>query len=92
MSICYDVGDMARMISVDELVDNCTDILEAVDKGETFVVTNGGVPVANLRPHRQTIFVSAEDVVADFSVDPAIDFQQFRTDVDGGFDIDVNPR
>ena len=80
------------MISQRELRNDSGGIMRAVDQGETFVVTRNGVQVADLVPHRRATFVSAEDVVAAFAGDPAIDFSRFRADVNADLDLDPDPR
>jgi prevent-host-death family protein len=83
---------MARSISQRELRNENAEIMRAVDRGESFVVTRNGVPVADIVPHRRTTFVSTESVLAAFAGDPGIDFARFRADVDADLDLDPEPR
>lgn len=59
-------------------------IVDAVSRGETFVVTRNGIPVAELRPitggHGR--FISRADVIAVAQQGPHIDGKAFREDLD----------
>jgi antitoxin (DNA-binding transcriptional repressor) of toxin-antitoxin stability system len=66
--------------------------MRKVDEGETFVVTRNGVPVAELTPLRRHRFVAAEMVVALFAAARAIDYRQFREDLDAAAAQDATPR
>lgn len=63
-----------------------------VDKGKTFIVTRNGVPVAELSPLRQRLFVSSDVVRAAFAGSPRIRRARFRKDVDAFLDQDPTPR
>ena len=84
--------DMAREITQRELRNESGEIMRALDRGETFVVTRNGVPVGELTPLRQRRFVSAEAAVALFAGAPAIDGKRFRTEVDAVLDQRPRPR
>lgn len=86
--MCY----VARTIGQRELRNESGAIMRALDRGETFVVTRNGVPVADLVPHRRTRFVSADEAVAAFAGAPEIDFDRFRADVDVNLSLDPEPR
>ncbi len=73
---------MARRITQRELRNQSGEIMRALDRGESFVVTRNGVPVGELTPLRQRQFVPAAAVVALFAGAPAVDHTQFREDVD----------
>lgn len=83
---------MAREITQRELRNESGEIMRALDRGETFVVTRNGVPVGELTPLRQRRFVAAEAAVAAFAGAPAIDRERFRADVDSVLDQDPAPR
>jgi antitoxin (DNA-binding transcriptional repressor) of toxin-antitoxin stability system len=51
---------MAREITQRELRNGSGDIMRALDRGETFIVTRNGVPVGELQPLRARRFVAAE--------------------------------
>jgi antitoxin (DNA-binding transcriptional repressor) of toxin-antitoxin stability system len=88
---CYG-GGVARKITQRQLRNESGEIMRALDRGETFVVTRNGVPVGELTPLRQRQFVSAEAAVAVFSGAPAIDLERFREEVDGWLDQEPAPR
>lgn len=83
---------MAREITQRELRNESGEIMRALDRGETFVVTRNGVAVGELTPLRQRQFVAAEAAVAVFAGAPAIDLERFRADVDAVLDQDAAPR
>jgi prevent-host-death family protein len=83
---------VAREITQRELRNESGDIMRALDRGETFVVTRNGVPVGELTPLRQRQFVSAAAAVALFAGAPAIDAARFRDDVDAVLDQRPDPR
>jgi len=83
---------MTRRITQRELRNDSGSIMRALDRGETFLVTRNGVPVADLVPHRRTRFVNVEELAAAFATGPAIDFEHFRADVDAQLDLDPKPR
>jgi antitoxin (DNA-binding transcriptional repressor) of toxin-antitoxin stability system len=83
---------MAREITQRELRNGSGEIMRALDRGESFIVTRNGVPVGELLPHRQRRFVAAERAVAAFAGAPSIDFRRFRADVDEHVDQRLAPR
>ena len=83
---------MAREITQRELRNESGEIMRALDRGETFVVTRNGVPVGELSPLRKHEFVAAEAAIAVFEGAPAIDATRFRDDVDRYLDQQPTPR
>lgn len=83
---------MARQISQRELRNQSGEIMRALDRGESFVVTRNGVPVGELTPVRRRRFVPAEEAIAAFKGAPRIDFARFRADIDAFVDQDPTPR
>lgn len=83
---------MPRKITQRELRNQSGEIMRALDRGETFVVTRNGVPVGELTPVRRRQFLSAEAAVALFEDAPPIDYAQFRADIDAILDQDPTPR
>jgi prevent-host-death family protein len=83
---------MARRITQRELRNESGEIMRALDRGESFVVTRNGTPVGELVPVRPREFVSADAAVAAFTGAPRIDPAQFRDDVDALLDQDPTPR
>jgi antitoxin (DNA-binding transcriptional repressor) of toxin-antitoxin stability system len=66
--------------------------MRALDKGRAFIVTRNGVPVGELTPLRQRVFVPAESVLAAFAGAPRVALRRFRKDVDAVLDQDPTPR
>jgi prevent-host-death family protein len=76
------VPAVSREISQRELRNESGEIMRALDRGETFVVTRSGAPVGELVPLRRHRFISAETAVATFRDAPSIEYKQFRRDLD----------
>jgi antitoxin (DNA-binding transcriptional repressor) of toxin-antitoxin stability system len=83
---------MSRHITQRELRNQSGRIMRALDRGKSFIVTRNGVPVGELSPLRQRMFVSAEAVLAAFVGAPRIAPGRFRKDVDSVIDQDPTPR
>jgi antitoxin (DNA-binding transcriptional repressor) of toxin-antitoxin stability system len=83
---------MAREITQRELRNESGEIMRALDRGETFVVTRNGVPVGELRPFERRQYVASEAIVAAFADAPRIDAQRFREDIDALVDQSLEPR
>ncbi len=66
--------------------------MRALDRGQSFVVTRNGVPIAELVPLKPRAFVPTETVAAAFSGAPRVDRARFRTDIDDAIDQDPTPR
>jgi prevent-host-death family protein len=81
-----------RPITQRELRNESGDIMRALDRGESFLVTRNGVPVGELVPVRRGRFVAVDACLAAFSEAPAIDFDRFRADIDAALDQDPTPR
>lgn len=82
---------MTRRITQRELRNESGEIMRALDRGETFVVTRNGVPVGELTPLRHRQFVNAEAAVGVFAGAPTVDLDRFRTDLDALVDQDSSP-
>jgi len=83
---------MARKLTQRELRNGSGEVMRALDRGESFVVTRNGVPVGELLPIRARQFVAADTVVAAFAGAPAIELERFRADIDATLDQDPTPR
>ncbi len=66
--------------------------MRALDRGRAFIVTRNGVPVGELVPLRQRVFVPADTVLAAFAGAPRVAPPRFRKDVDAIVDQDPTPR
>lgn len=83
---------MAREITQRELRNESGKIMRELDEGKCFIVTRRGVPVGELTPLRRHRFVPTETAVALFRSAPAVDYDQFRRDLDDLIDQDSTPR
>jgi antitoxin (DNA-binding transcriptional repressor) of toxin-antitoxin stability system len=83
---------MSREITQRELRNSSGEIMRALDRGESFLVTRNGVPVGELAPAVRRRFVGADAAVGAFRGAPRIDGGRFRSDVDGALDQDPTPR
>lgn len=85
---------MGRMTEVTQrqLRNESGEIMRALDRGESFIITRNGVPVGQLRPLRQRRFVPIDEVVEMFAGGSHTDYEQFRADVDAILDQSIEPR
>jgi prevent-host-death family protein len=83
---------VSRTITQRELRNSSGDVMRALDRGESFLVTRNGVPVGELTPVRPRRFVSAEEAVTAFHGAAPLDTTRFRDDVDAFLDQDDTPR
>lgn len=86
------VDPVSDQISQRELRNDSGRIMRALDRGESFVVTRNGQPVAELSPLRRGRFVRSETVVSAFHGAPPVDYQQLRSDLDRLASQDAAPR
>ena len=83
---------MSRRVTQRELRNDSGRIMRALDKGTPFTVTRNGVPVGELIPVRQRVFVPIETVVAAFTGGARVSSRRFRKDVNALIDQDATPR
>jgi len=83
---------MARKITQRELRNKTGEIMRALDRGVTFVVTRNGLAVGELTPLRRRQFVAAEAALVIFAGAPAVEPKRFRADVDALLDQHAAPR
>jgi antitoxin (DNA-binding transcriptional repressor) of toxin-antitoxin stability system len=83
---------MTRSITQRELRNASGEIMRGLDRGEAFLVTRNGVPVGELTPVRSRQFVAAGVAIATFATAPAVDPDQFRSDLDAALSQDTAPR
>jgi len=88
---CYS-RPMIRRITQRELRNESGEIMRALDRGESFVVTRNGVAVGELVPMRRRRFVAVDQVLAAFADAAPIDPERFRTDLDAFVNQDPTPR
>src|SRR5512139_2713781 len=80
---CY-TRCMPKTIAQRDLRNDNAKIIDAVTRGETFIVTRNGEPVAELRPIRgsRRTFISRDEVASLALADVRIDHRRFRDDLD----------
>lgn len=83
---------MSRTISQRELRNASGEVMRALDRGESFVVTRNGVPVGELTPVHPRRFASRDTVLRTLTDNASIDPDRFREDVDRALDQDSTPR
>ena len=83
---------MSRRITQRELRNESGRIMRALDKGKAFIVTCNGVPVGELIPLRQRMFVPVEAALAAFAGAPRVARRRFRKDIDALINQDPTPR
>lgn len=81
-----------RQLTQRELRNRSGEIMRALDRGEHFVVTRRGVPVADLTPVGRRGPVSAEALLAAVATGPKLDPDRLRADLDAIVDQDPTPR
>jgi prevent-host-death family protein len=83
---------VSRTIAQRELRNQNAQILDAVEAGESFVVTRNGEPVAELRPlvrgRRQ--FVSKAEIAKLAAEGPHLDATAFRRDLEQAIDQNLD--
>jgi antitoxin (DNA-binding transcriptional repressor) of toxin-antitoxin stability system len=83
---------MARVITERELSGEGDALLDAVERGESFVVMRDGRAVARLGPiagqHRRRRGVPTDEIRAGFARLPRMDYASLRADVDEFFGDD----
>lgn len=83
---------MNQHITQRELRNDSGRVMRALDRGKSFVVTRNGVPVGQLTPLRQRVFVPAETALAAFAGAPRVGAARFRKDLGAMVDQDPTPR
>ena len=83
---------MAQHITQRELRNDSGEIMRRLDRGERFVVTRNGTPVAELAPLRRHRFVSTDAVLQAFRAAPSVDVVALRADLDSVASQDAEPR
>lgn len=83
---------MSKEITQRQLRNESGEVMRALDRGDTFVVTRNGVAVGELTPISRRRFVSRAATLAAFDGAAAIDADRFREDLDAEIDQDPTPR
>lgn len=81
-----------RQISQRELRNESGQIMRALEAGESFIVTRGGVPVGELVPLRRRRNARLATILEIFRSAPRVDYHRLRKDLDAIADPDPRPR
>lgn len=78
-----------RTITQREFRNNSAAVMDAVEAGETVIITRNGSPVAEVRPvDRKPTFVNSDELRRIFALSPDPDYARFRADIDEFFGDD----
>lgn len=84
---------MARTINQRELRNQSGEIMRALDRGESFIVTRNGAPVGELRPiEKKPTFIQTEVLLEKVRGSGPIDYEEFRADLDAVADQSIDLR
>ena len=79
---------VAKTISQRELRNGSAAVMDAVERGETVIVTRNGYPVAELRPLKRRRFVPTAEVMLAFRDLPHVSSAAMRAEADALFGED----
>jgi prevent-host-death family protein len=77
-----------KTITQREFRNNSAAVMDAVEAGETYVVTRNGVEVAEVRPVTRSRRLTAEELVERARRLPKVDYAQMRREADEMFGED----
>lgn len=83
---------LPREITQRELRKESGKIIRALGRGDSFVVTRNGFPIATLTPLREPVFSRKSAVLEGFRDAPRLDYASFRADIDRYVNQDPGPR
>ena len=87
---CY-AAAMAETINQRTLRNQSGEIMRRVEKGESFVITRDGEPLAELVPLRRPRFVALDKVLPLFARAAPVDIGELRRDLDAFADQSMEP-
>ncbi|WJK40718.1 type II toxin-antitoxin system prevent-host-death family antitoxin [Solwaraspora sp. WMMA2056] len=79
---------LPREITQRELRNESGAIMRGVERGESYVITRNGTPIARLIPLRRRTFVPRAEAIAAFATAPVLDVERLRADLDDAVDQD----
>jgi prevent-host-death family protein len=79
---------VTRTITQRELRNGSAAVMDAVESGETVVVTRNGNPVAELRPIRRSRLTATAELMRAFHGLPRVNYGAMRAEADGLLDED----
>ena len=77
-----------RTITERELREETAEVMDAVETGESMIVTRNGVPIATLAPIRRRRLIATEELRQIFGTSPAPDYALMRAEIDAYFGED----
>lgn len=80
----------SQVITQRDLRNKSAEIMNAVESGESFVVTRNGTPVGELVPIRRRRWVSREEFAAMSVHAPDLNLERFRADQDSTVDSGIH--
>jgi antitoxin (DNA-binding transcriptional repressor) of toxin-antitoxin stability system len=80
-----------RIITQRELRNDNAQIMRALEKGDSFIITRNGVAVGRLTAAGRRTFVPTSELRESAAHLPRIEFRQFREDIDACIDQDPSP-
>lgn len=75
-------GEMARTITQREFRNASAAIMDAVEAGETVIVTRNGVAVAEVRPIQRRSFVPSVELMRSLRDLPRMDYESMKAEAD----------
>lgn len=81
--------NVPREVTQRDLRNRSAEIMDAVGRGESFVVTRSGTAIGELIPLRRRRIVTREQFSVTSQGAPTIDLERFRGDMDSVVDADV---
>lgn len=79
---------MSRTISQRELRNNSAEVMNAVEGGETLIISRKGVPVAELRPIPRRALVATAELRQAWADGSRLSYAAMRAEMDALFDED----
>ena len=84
------LSDMAERISQADLRDRSDEIVRALEKGRSYLLTRDGRPVGEMNPVNRYL-VDVKTVIAGMADAPPVNYKKFREDLDRILRIDSPP-
>ncbi|WP_026928690.1 type II toxin-antitoxin system Phd/YefM family antitoxin [Glycomyces tenuis] len=75
-------------ISQRELRNNSAAVMNALERGESFILTRNGMPVGEVRPYSRHRKFTASELVERASKLPRLDYERMRAEADAFFGED----
>ncbi len=83
---------MARELNQRELRNQSGEVMRALERGESFIVTRNGTPVGELRPLGRRNYIKTDELIELLKGSGPMDYEEFRADLDRVVDPAFEPR